>query len=73
MEDDELKEIAESPAFPISVNNVTYSGMTLREYFAGQAMTALLNRDDIARYNHEDVAMLSVRQADELIKALHTK
>lgn len=73
MDDDKLKEIGESPAYPISTNMETYSGMTLREYFAGQAMSALLNRQDIANYRHEDVAMMSVRQADNLIKALHTK
>jgi hypothetical protein len=71
--EEELREISESPAYPISFNGETFSGMTLREHFAGQAMTALLNRDDIGSYRHEDVAVMSVRQADELIKALHTK
>jgi hypothetical protein len=70
-ENEDLREIAESPAYPLSANGEFHTGMTLREYFAAQAMTALLNRDDIGSYRHEDVAMMSVRQADELIKALH--
>jgi len=68
-----FKEIADSPAFPYTSGGESYSGMTLREYFAAQAMTALLNRDDIGSYRHEDVAVMSVRQADELIKALNSK
>ena len=55
------------------ISNSPFTEMTLREYFAGQAMTALLNRADIGSYRYEDVAMMSVRQADELIKALHKK
>lgn len=42
-------------------------GMSLREYYAGQAMAGLLALDG---YSIQDVAKWAIKQADELIKQL---
>lgn len=47
-------------------------GLTKREYFAVMAMQGLLSCPDIAA-SREAIAEESVKQADELLKALETK
>lgn len=47
---------------------VTYSGLTKREWFAGQLMPHLL-----LTYRVEDAAKLAASAADALIAALETK
>lgn len=68
---DRLKEIADSPAYPVNIPGEYYNGMTLREYIATQAMASLLTRNTGMR--QEEIANFSVNQADALIKALHSK
>lgn len=65
-----FKEIADSPAFPYTSGGESYSGMTLREYFAAQAMHGMLGA---GKWDASNVAALAVHQADELIKALNSK
>jgi len=64
------------PAFPSS-NEVTlndwvssgHSGMSLRDYFAAQAMTGLLTAEIVGEYSNEHVAEISYRIADAMLKA----
>ncbi len=82
---EDLKEIADSPAYPSESNSEFCPGMTLREYFAAQAMHGLLsaNRSPIVPggsfaqprqiKDAETIAAKAVEQADALIKALHSK
>lgn len=51
---------------------VKTKGLTKREYFAAMAMQGLLACPDIAA-SREAIAEESVKQADELLKALETK
>ena len=83
--DEKLREIADSPAYPLSANGYTYIGMSLREHLAGQAMTGLLSANlnpnvpgagfGQPRYikDAETIAAEAVEHADALIKALHSK
>jgi hypothetical protein len=53
-------------AFP----SVTNLGMTLRDYFAGKAMEALLSDPDWRQdMDFADTAAAAYRQADEMLKA----
>jgi hypothetical protein len=65
-----FKEIADSPAFPYTSGGESYSGMTLREYLAAQAMHGMLSA---GKWDAVTVAGQTVVQADELIKALNSK
>lgn len=66
---EDLREIADSPAYPSESNSEFCPGMTLREYFAAQAMHGLLSA---GKWDASSVAANAVRHADELIKALHS-
>ena len=46
-----------------------YRGMTLRDYFAAQAMTGLLTAEIVGEYSNEHVAEISYRIADAMLKA----
>lgn len=67
----------EQAAFPIphehGYNSKDSLGLTKREYFAGLAMQAYLSRADLEPniIGAEYGANLSVKSADELIKALN--
>ncbi len=67
---EDLREIADSPAYPSESNSEFCPGMTLREYFAAQAMHGLLSAGKVGDHS---VAEHAVHHADELIKALHSK
>ena len=43
--------------------------MTLRDYFAAQAMTGLLTAEIVGEYSNEHVAEISYRIADAMLKA----
>ena len=59
------------PAFPApaGVSHITEQGMTLRDYFAAQAMTGLLTAELVGEYSNEHVAEISYRIADAMLKA----
>ena len=64
-------------AFPITIEDngnasVTHLRLSKREYFAAMAMQGLLACPDIAA-SREAIAEESVKQADDLLKALETK
>lgn len=66
-----LKDIGESPAYPVVTDMVVYHGMTLREHIATQCLTALIT----ARPQEIDTEILSdtaIMYADKLIEKLHT-
>ena len=46
-------------------------GMTLREYFAGQAMAGLLSHIEVGMNGETEIAKLAVRQAQALINELN--
>jgi hypothetical protein len=43
--------------------------MTLRDYFAAQAMQGLLTAEIVGEYSNEHVAEISYRIADAMLKA----
>jgi hypothetical protein len=45
--------------------------MTLREYFAGQAMAGLLSHIEVGMNGETEIAKLAVRQAQALINELN--
>ena len=56
------------PAYPVSDGHTTWCGMTLRDYFAGQAIAALIQRHR-ADMAWGDMAPQAYRIADEMLKA----
>ena len=70
------------PAFPVACSangtplRVSYQdteGMSLRDWFAGQAMAAFLGREDEHIYGHGKVAELAYQQADAMLAARGAK
>ena len=67
------------PAFPWEdVGNTPnqptpHSGMTLRDYFAGQALVALPHRGCGADLDHYDTAIAAYQMADAMLKAREVK
>ena len=59
------------PAFPVGLEafGEDKTGMTLRDYFAGQALTGLLTAELVGDYSNEHVADISYRIADAMLKA----
>jgi hypothetical protein len=59
------------PAFPFPTNHPAHEGMTLRDWFAGQAInglvTAFYSVEETIAY--EDIAPQAYRIADAMIKA----
>ena len=51
-------------------NGTSPTGLTKREYFAGLAMQGLLANQAFHRLDSKQVAELSIRRADELLKQL---
>ena len=58
------------PAFPShgSMGEVAHEGMTLRDYFAGQAIASTLPMPG-GMYEAADYASLAYKMADEMLKA----
>jgi hypothetical protein len=60
-----IEEVSE-PAFPSGLGEYPYLGMTLRDYFAGQAMMGL-----VARIGKHDTALIAhdaYMMADEMLQ-----
>ena len=55
------------PAFPIEGGSI-YAGMTLRDYFAGQAIAGKLLMPGTA-YDETDCAKFAYEMADAMLKA----
>lgn len=60
------------PAFPssglITTDGVVFEGMTLREWFAGQAMRMLLDEDPFDDLNYKAIARHAYNLADAMIQ-----
>ena len=50
-----------------------HPGMSLRDWFAGQAMAALFARDDTFAYGRAEIAELAYQQADAMLAAREAK
>jgi hypothetical protein len=68
---------ADEPAFPVVTqwrdeNGKSFSGLTLRQYYAGLAMQGMSGRDtyDAGQATPEQRAKLAVIEADALLAAL---
>lgn len=48
-------------------------GLTKREYFAAMAMQGILANPELTNLNINNLAILSINQADELLKELENK
>ena len=66
----------QEPAFPINVGLDGTDGLSKREYFAGQAMQAIVNAEQALppertrRYSNDAIANRAVEIADALIARL---
>jgi hypothetical protein len=60
-----MKKETGGPAFP---HGMAFQGMTLRDYFAAQAMQGLGSQLSIYSVTVDEVAELSYRQADAMLK-----
>lgn len=63
--------IKDQPAFPVSpqAQHIFEMGMTLRDYFAAQAMAAYVSRPTDGETKIAGIAEWSYLMADEMIKA----
>ena len=57
------------PAFPIpaDMQSNSWPGMTLRQWYAGMAMQALVSLNDLGRVSRDDITVEAYRQADSMI------
>jgi len=60
-----MDKIENPPAFPRDERYLGHNGMTLRDYFAGQALAGMLNMS----FNPEHHARLSYQFADAMLLA----
>lgn len=54
-------------AFPRTYSHEGHNGMTIRDYFAGQALIYLSNRKDMQMKYAKDLAKLSYELADAML------
>ena len=65
------------PAFPRTLvtndgtSSIAYRGMSLRDYFAGQALVGMLGNPMYDENSSANVAQQAVVQADAMLKALN--
>lgn len=55
----------------IRIEEIEFSGLTKREYFAAMAMQGFCANENISKEYSETISAYSVSQADALITALH--
>lgn len=57
------------PAFPFTKKaySLDYPGMTVRDYFAAQALPGLVQRAALGEYNHAGIAELAYELADAMV------
>ena len=67
-----MSKLGQQPAFPLPSSDDAigeWDGMTLRQYYAGQAMNAVMNNSELSRLDAKDVFAMCWAAADELLKA----
>jgi hypothetical protein len=65
-----MKNNDDETAFPVAIGQTAadMKGMSLRDWFAGQAMTAMLSLEDVhLNYGESEVAVMSYQQADAMM------
>ena len=55
------------PAFPAQANREHYRGMTLRDWFAGQAMSGYCINAETSMQEFRDIARDAYQQADAML------
>jgi hypothetical protein len=64
-----MKSEQGGPAFPFVVNDGFYSGMSLRDYFAAKAMTAIIGKGNyLEDVSSKKIAEWSYGFADEMLE-----
>ncbi len=56
------------PAFPVAHDGFYKLGMTLRDYFAGQALASLFGSESAMRITPQECAQECYEQADAMLK-----
>ena len=65
--------MSKEPAFPWTHDNMTCTGMTLRDYFAAKAMQGMFNYwDENPHLEFEHIANCSYDMADAMMRARET-
>jgi hypothetical protein len=65
-----MKNNDDETAFPVAIGQTAadMKGMSLRDWFAGQAMTAMLSLEDVhLNYGESQLAVMSYQQADAMM------
>jgi len=63
-----MKTDGEQPAFPVVLGDSAYSGMTLRQWYAGLAMQGILASGTcLADFGYEDFAIEAFKHADAML------
>ncbi len=71
LEDKETKN-KDRHAFPCLDHDYIQTGLTKREYFAGQAMQGLLANPELGNRDEKMLSIMSLTHADALLKALQS-
>jgi len=62
-----MDNLGDEPAFPGETRTQYFTGMTLRDYFAGQALTGQSANPEFAASNEDMIAEAAYRLADAMI------
>lgn len=66
---DSKPEVKSPQAFPVATHAVVRPGMTLRDYFAGQALQGMYSNASFDDVIKQALAVVAYKQADAMMKA----
>jgi hypothetical protein len=66
---DSKPEVKNPQAFPVATHAVVRPGMTLRDYFAGQALQGMYSNASFDDVIKQVLAVVAYEQADAMMKA----